>query len=93
MQDILINSSGDLVIENGDFKVADPTSQNQQLIIASQKGEWKQNPLTGVGIADWLKGEKQGGLKAEIKQQLKGDGMKVNKIEINQHTISIDAIY
>ena len=92
MKDIALNYNN-LVIENGDFKLTDPTQQNQRQIIVSQKGEWKQHPLTGVGIADWLKGEKQGGLKAEIKQQLKADGMTVNKIEVNNQTLSIDASY
>lgn len=92
MKDILLEDN-DLIIEDGDFKVADATRQNQQLIIVSHKGEWKQHPLTGVGISDWLKGEKNGGLKAEIKQQFKADGMKVHKIDLTNNTIRIDANY
>ncbi len=92
MDDIILNN-GDLVIEDGDFKVGDATKQNQQLLLLSQKGEWKQSPLTGVGIADWLKGEKQGGLKAEIKQQFKADGMTVKKIELVNGSVNIDANY
>jgi len=91
--DILLDETNDLRIENGDFVTGDATKQNQKLLLLSQKGEWKQHPLTGVGIADWLKGEKQGGLKAEIKQQFKADGMTVNEIEVNGSTVKIDANY
>lgn len=93
MNDFILNSDYEMIIENGDFKVGDATAQNQKLIMLAQKGEVKQTPLTGVGIADWLKGEKQSGLKSEIRQQLKADGMNVKKIDINNNTINIDAAY
>ena len=92
VQDIILEDN-DLLIEDGDFVVRDATKQNQALLLMSQKGEWKQNPTVGVGIGDWLKGEKQGGLKAEIKKQFGDDGMKILKVLIENNTISIDANY
>ena len=91
--DILLSDAGELLMVDGDFVTGDATKQNQKLLLVSQKGEWKESPLTGVGINNWLKDENQGGLKAEIKQQFKADGMKINSLIVNGETIKIDATY
>lgn len=93
VRDILLADDGELAIVDGDFVIGDSTKQNQKLLLISQKGEWKQSPLTGVGIDNWLKDETQGGLKAEIKQQFKADGMTINSLIVNGQTITIDATY
>ena len=92
MNDILLDANGDM-ITGSDLATGDATRQNQWMIIVSHKGDWKQHPLTGVGISAWLKDENIAGLKAEIKEQLKADGMKISKLTINQAEISIDATY
>lgn len=94
INDILLNANMDIEITDGDFKVGDATGQSMKMLLVSQKGEWKQNPDVGVGVADYLKGERPGGLKAEIKRQLKADGATIKNIRVfDNGTINIDASY
>lgn len=83
-KDILLDEDFDVMAENGDFKIADATLQNQQLLLLTGKGEWKQSPVTGVGLADYLLDDAPvDELHQEIQKQFALDGMKVNKIEGN----------
>jgi hypothetical protein len=94
LTDVLIDNNMDLAIADGDFALGDATGQHMQMLIASHPGEWKQHPYAGVGIADYLKGENPGGLKAEIKRQLKADGMNVKSVKVAANgSVNIDASY
>ncbi len=93
MTDLLLHGF-DLQVVDGDFAIGNPTAQNIELLLISQKSEWKQHPQVGVGLADWLKGETPAGLKAEIKRQLKADGMKINTVKVlRDGALHIDATY
>ncbi len=94
-KDILLDDNMDVKALQGDFEVNDATFQNQQLLLISEKGEWKQSPVVGVGIMSFLLDDVTvHELHQEIQKQFNLDGMKVNKIEGNtwQNTI-IDADY
>ncbi|HHN48601.1 MAG TPA: hypothetical protein ENN08_06705 [Bacteroidales bacterium] len=93
--DILLDEDQDAMIDDvaGDFTLGDATGQSMQMLIISQKGEWKQHPYVGVGIADYMKEEKGSGLKAEIKRQLKADGMTLRSVIVNKGQINVDASY
>jgi hypothetical protein len=81
MNDILLNSTNDLLIVDGDFAVGDSLNQQVGLLLLVNKGEVKQHPLTGVGINDLLLAESMTEIYNEVRMQLKDDGLKLRKIE------------
>jgi hypothetical protein len=93
MNDILLNTDLDLDFVNGDLVIGDATKQNQQLLVISSKGDWKENPTIGVGAAGYLKDEDEAGLMAEIKTQFEKDGMKVLAIKVSNENIEVSASY
>ncbi|MBB4117869.1 hypothetical protein GGR32_000141 [Mesonia hippocampi] len=93
-RDILIDDTGDLKIENGDFGTGNPTIQNQRLILISHKGEFKEAPELGVGISNELLNENPKKLLREIKRNFEYDGMKVKTLQIGTNdNLIIDATY
>ena len=94
-KDILLDENMEMIAERGDFIVGDATLQQQQLLLLSEKGEWKQSPVVGVGIRSFLLDDVTvHELHQEIQKQFALDGMHVSKIEGNdwKNTI-IDADY
>jgi hypothetical protein len=85
--DLLQDTDGDLLIENGDFKIGASDNQHQEDIIGAYPGDWKQFPLVGVGINDYSGST---GMKAtvesQIRQQLIADGYKINLLSVNLNT-------
>lgn len=75
MDDFLLDKDGDLLIINGDIVIGDSDATDVELLMGSFKGEWKENPLTGVEAPTMLK--KRNGLarlKKEANQQLRANG-------------------
>jgi hypothetical protein len=93
MKDILLNTELDLDIANGDLVVGESTVQHQQLLLVTSKGDWKENPLVGVGAAAFLKDEDESGLLNEIRIEFQKDGMDVKAVNIQSGEINIDANY
>lgn len=96
VKDITLDNDFDLIIENGDFKLSESDMQHIQLICITNLGHWKQFPLTGVGIEQYIASSGQvDALKRSINIQLAADGYKVNDIVVsgtNENFIySIDA--
>lgn len=92
--DILIGNDIDLILSGGDLRTGDSTRQNQYLILAANKGEFKEPPLIGAGMGDMVGDEDSDAYwKHRISMELKRDGMTVKKIEINEETIKINAEY
>lgn len=89
-------STGDLECNNGDFKNGFSDEQHQVDIIQSNAGSWKQYPLCGVGINNYL--NSSGAtmqLKKEITTQLTVDGYSVNEIVFETNEVdnfTVDAI-
>jgi hypothetical protein len=74
-QDILIDETGDLVIENGDFKVGNSDMQHMTLLVSTFLGAWKQYPLRGVGALNFSASSgKSKVLARTIKDQATSDG-------------------
>lgn len=94
-KDILLDDNMDVKSKNGDFVIEDSTLQNQQLLLVSEKGEWKENPVVGIGIRSWLLDDATvHELHQEIQKQFSLDGMRVNKITGNTYFDTvIDADY
>jgi hypothetical protein len=93
MEDFVIDDSFRLVFTNGDFAIGESTLQNQQLLLLSNKGDWRESPEMGVGILTFLKDEDDGQLLPEIKQQFEKDGMTVKSITQTADGFIIDAPY
>ncbi len=83
---ILLDETGDLLIEvkrdkNGLITsgtvVGDVTKQNQRTILLAEKGEIKEVPLIGVGIASYLDDDNPSELLREVRTNLREDGQKV----------------
>lgn len=53
-EDFQLDADGDLNIAGGDFTVGPSDVQHVEDIIESFAGMWKQNPLLGVGIKQFL---------------------------------------
>ena len=57
MNDIVLDNNMDLSIIAGDFVVDDCEDQVQQLLLIAQPGNFRDSPLTGVGIVNYLKSQ------------------------------------
>lgn len=92
MTDFLLDDGLDLTIRNGDFAIADTEAQDIELLIRSQKGAWKENPLTGVGIAQLVKSRAtEVRIKRDINEQLMLDGFINIEINIDYPEVNVDA--
>ena len=73
--DILLNSDEALQDDgNGDFKVGDASNQMMYYIIKSGTGNWKEFPLVGVGIDQYVNSNvSRYRIEQVIKSQLRTD--------------------
>lgn len=84
MKDILIDERNDLRLLTGDFEVGYSDNQQQKAILITEKGEWKEHPEVGVGIAQMLADDLYTEVLIEIKKQLEYDGMQINDIALQE---------
>ena len=90
--DILLDDDFDLMFENGDFATGSSAQQEVEQIGLSHPGEWKQFPIVGLGLTNYLK--KVAGrpplvgnvtkLIRDYRKQLNMDGFKDAELEINE---------
>ena len=81
-QDFLLDVNGDLQIQNGDFVVGPSNNQHVADIIQSFVGSWKQNPILGVGMLQYLKSQNAQVAVNSIKNQLQSDGFSVSAVNV-----------
>lgn len=94
MNDLMLNTSNDLLIENDDLVIAESTRQHQMCLLKTSKGQLKESPLVGVGVEMYLNSENEiGGLLGDIKQEFEKDGMAVKSLSFSDNKINIDASY
>ncbi len=78
--DFMLDQNGDLDFSTGDFKVDNNNLGHIESILLAQKGEFKQFPMIGVGISNFLNAPLSSkvrvSLEKEIKLQLESDGFK-----------------
>lgn len=83
VKDIKLTENNDLAIQNGDFIAIESDVQHVNDIIEASEGHYKQFPLLGVGIENYLNSNgKEQQLNNSIKVNLKSDNYDVNKIDI-----------
>lgn len=91
MTDIALTSELELKVANGDLAVEENLKQAQQLLLGTNKGEWKQHPTMGVGVTNYLETAAAGQLSREIREQFSRDGMRVSSVKINGTTLEVEA--
>ena len=85
MKDILIDNNNDLRLStDGDFEVDYSDNQQQKAILTTEKGEWKEHPEVGVGIAQMLADDLYTKMLIEVKKQLEYDGMQINDVALQE---------
>lgn len=77
------------------LEIGEITYQNQAVILQASKGEFKEFPTLGVGIAAMVNDHETAGWRREIALQLEAEGMTVNEVVIDKTTnkMTIDAQY
>ena len=95
MKDILIDNNNDLRLStDGDFEVGYSDNQQQMAILTTEKGEWKEHPEVGVGIAQMLADDLYTEMLIEVKKQLEYDGMQINDVALQEGgKLLIDGTY
>lgn len=95
-KDFKSDTDGDLYIASGDFAIFESDSQHIVDLITSNKGDWKEYPLCGVGIDNYINSNtSQLFLTKDIKAQLTTDGF--GNIDViyednNSLNFTIDAV-
>ncbi|MGP1500747.1 MAG: oxidase [Bergeyella cardium] len=84
-RDILLDQQSDLKLHNGDFDFGKSDQQHIEHILTAQKGEYKETPLLGFGIINYLKLSKyiQSDFKRDLKIQLEYDGYQNSTIDLS----------
>jgi len=104
MKGILLDEAGDLQItvkRDSEGKIVsglvigDSSLQNQYVILAAQKGEFKEYPTLGVGISDMLGDDDVLEWKKRIREEFAKDELGINSIDLDLQSgrLNIDAKY
>lgn len=94
MNDILLDSNGDLSFKNGDLEIGYSDNQHQEHILIVNKGEFREFPELGVGIIQMLDDDDYLPVLIEAKKNLEYDGMKINNIKFEENgNLNIDGSY
>lgn len=82
----LEESTGDLLIEAGDFVINIADMQHLEHIVSLAKGEFKEFPLLGFGAENYLKTNAEPlAFKRDLKVQLEYDGYKNAEISLSKN--------
>ena len=77
---------GELRIAGGDLVMGESSEQHVEHLLLAQKGEYKQFPLTGVGILNYLNAPlgsvRRLELEREIRLQLEADGVRNAAVKV-----------
>lgn len=81
--DIIVDDDGDEIHRNGDLYIDECTLQNQKLLLITEKGSLKHEPITGVGIATFILDEADGNtIKREIQSEFEADGLRIKTLNV-----------
>jgi len=96
VKDFAVDNSNNFILSGGDFTIAPSDEQHIVDIVNSAKGSWKEYPLCGVGIDNYLNsGVNQQFLTNEIKTQLTRDGFGSVQVDFegnNSLNFMVDAV-
>lgn len=83
----------DLLIKDGHAVIGETTAQNQAFILMAHKGDFKEYPLLGVGLQDITNDHDFPAWKRLITEQLEADGQQIDKLEITNEGMTLEAKY
>jgi len=88
----VVRDSNGLILSG--MVVGDVTKQNQRIILLAEKGEIKEAPTLGVGIASFIDDDNPSDLLREICENLRDDGQTVRSCRFNDSgKLEIDGGY
>lgn len=94
MNDILLDTTGDLKFLNGDVVIGYSDNQHQEHILIAHKGEYREFPELGVGIEQILDDDDYMSVLIEAKKNLEYDGMKINNIKLEENgNLNVEGYY
>lgn len=94
MTGIQIDSeTGDLLVGGNGISTGDTSQQNQYLILATHPGEWKESPLLGVGIGDYVNDTETDYIRHSIYENFRMDGIEIEKMTVKPGDVQIAAQY
>ncbi len=96
VKDFISKDTADIAIKDGDFLVGYSDQHHIEDLVRSEKGEYKQNPLTGIGIVNYINApltrEVKTRLEKDIRLQLTADSFEITQVAVeNFESIIIDA--
>lgn len=96
VKDFTTDNENNFILNNGDFTITPSDEQHIVDIVNSSQGSWKEYPLCGVGIDNYLNsGVNQQFLTNEIRTQLTRDGFGNVQIDFdssNSLNFTVDAV-
>ena len=79
----------DIELSDGSMATGDTQFQEEYLVLATQRGEWKEHPLVGAGVADMAGDEDLRFWKREITENLARVGIKIKGVSLNNGQLEI----
>ena len=73
--------------------LGETTPQNQAFLLVAHKGEFKENPTIGIGMADILNDHDFAYWKRLITIEFERDGQHIDKLELSAKGLTIEAHY
>lgn len=87
------SETGDILVGKNGVSIGDTSQQNQYLILVSHPGEWKESPLVGVGIGDYVNDNETDFIRHSIREQFWMDGITIEKMTVKPGDVKITAAY
>jgi len=85
--DIGIDNDNELQFQDGDFAIVKSDELHVKNIFISSKGNWRNSPLTGVGIRNYINSPDsiltRNQLMKQIRLQLEFDGYKIGVLKVD----------
>jgi hypothetical protein len=93
VKDFILTDDLDLEIRDGDFYISESDQDHIIVILQSGLGSFKEYPLVGVGIEQYLASPYSSGtIYTYMKQQLETDGYNIDRIKQLQNDYEFEII-
>jgi hypothetical protein len=84
VKDLLLDEDDDLLIEGGDLVVDESAEQEVGLLLRTNQGDWRNNPLTGFGLDRRTRNEvNRTEFARDLQGQLELDGFGTAQVELS----------
>lgn len=92
MKDLKQTEDGDICIDGG-VQMTEPTEQHKYDILKASQGDFKQSPLVGVGLVNYVNSTNTQMLRRDISRQMQKDGIKVTEVDLKDGHFIINGKY